>query len=180
MAKDIFLIFAFIFSIGLLATALVSIFLRVPYVPTRRKFVEKLLHAAHLQKGQKVYDLGCGDGRILFAAEKITKCAGEGYEMAPMVYFLAMIKKMLGRKKSNIHCRNFFHADISDANVIFCYLTPEILEKTATKLAQECKKDTKIITHTFEIKSWKPKTTIKDANDRLPTIYVYEMSPSCS
>ncbi|MBI5754832.1 hypothetical protein HZA41_01270 [Candidatus Peregrinibacteria bacterium] len=175
MAKDLFLFFAFIFSIGLLITALVSIFLKVPYVPTRRKFVEKLITAAKLTKGQKVYDLGCGDGRILFAAEKITGCAGEGYEMAPMVYLLAIIKKILGRKKSKICCKNFFKADGSSADVIFCYLTPEILKKIAEKLMRECKKGTKIITHTFAIKSFTPQNIITDKKNGCPIIYIYKI-----
>lgn len=174
MLKDLFAIGALIFSVALLITAAVSILLRVPYVPTQKKFVEKLLQAAGIKKGQKIYDLGCGDGRILFTAETITGCAGEGYELAPLIYLLAMMKKWFGQKKSQIYLKNFFHANLSDADIIFCYLTPEILEKTAKKLIQECKKGTKIVTHTFTIKGITPKTTIKDEKGLFPTIYIYE------
>ncbi len=178
MAKDLFLILIFLFTIILTATAIASILLGVPYVPTRKKLIGKLISAAKLKKGQKVYDLGCGDGRILFASEKITGVAGEGYEIAPLVYFLALIKKWMHRGKSNIHFKNFLYESLSSADVIFCYLTPKILEKLTQKLQNDCRKGTKIITHTFAIKAMTPKTIIRGKKNNLPTMYVYEIEKS--
>ncbi|KKP40795.1 MAG: type 12 methyltransferase [Candidatus Peregrinibacteria bacterium GW2011_GWC2_33_13] len=176
MLLNLFAILALIFTFILVLSACVCLFYRVPYVPTKKRLIETLLKTAKPHKGQTIYDLGCGDGRLLFAAEKKyhTKCIG--YELSPIAYFLAMIKKIIQRSKSKIYLKNFFKAKISDAEIIFLYLTPAILKKLVKKVKKECHKGTIIVSHTFHIEGLKPLKIIKrDKKNKIPIIYIYKI-----
>jgi SAM-dependent methyltransferase len=159
----------------MLATAIINILMMVPYVPSRKKVVRRLVEIANLKKGEKVYDLGCGDGRILIEAEKKAQVDAIGFEGAPIPYILAKLRKAISRSNAKIMMRNFFKANIGDADVIFCYLGPDVMNKIADKIRTECRKGTRVYSHTFEIsglnlkKSWK-----KDPSSGLPRIFQYE------
>ncbi len=160
----------------MLITAIVSLFLQVPYVPTKKQVVQKMLKVAGLKNNAVVYDLGCGDGRLLFEAEKIKKIQAKGYELAPIPYLLAQIKKRLSHSKITIALSNFFSANLKDANIIFCYLGPETMSALYKKIKKECKKGTKIISNTFSIKGVKPsKVWARNPKEKLPNIYLYEI-----
>ncbi len=176
MLVDIFLIFFLLFTLVLTATFLVNIFYVVPYVPTRMNVVNHLIGLAELRKGQKVYDLGCGDGRFLFEAEKRAHIKGTGYEVAPLPLILAHLSRWVNDSKVEIRMQSFYKADIKDADVIFCYLLPETMDKLRKKFLSECKKGTRIFSHTFQMKDMKPvKVWEKDPSKKLPSIYLYEI-----
>ena len=165
---------AFIF--GLFLTALVSIIFRVPYVPSKKRVIQKMLKLAQLKPGEKIYDLGCGDGRLLFTAEKIYQTKGVGYEIAPLVYLSAYLRKITTGSKSQIHFQNFLKTNLKDAQTIFCYLTPSALKKLAPKLKKECRPGTRIFSNTFSIAGLKPvKTFSKDPQTKMPTIHLYQI-----
>ena len=157
-----------------MATAVINLFIRVPYVPTRMKVVHELINRAQLKNGEKVYDLGCGDGRLLIEAEKKAKIKAYGYEAAPIPYLLAQFKKWINHSKMKILAKNFFHTNLKDADVIFCYLGPTTMTKLAPKFRKECHKGTKILSHTFHLEGFKP-TKIWPRNQKLklPSIYLY-------
>lgn len=149
---------------------------RVPYVPTSKRTVRKIVEYANIQPKQKVYDLGCGDGRFLLEAEKKYKAHAEGYELAPLPYILAQFKRAFHKANFKIHCKNFFEHNLEDANVIICYLGPETMDKLGEKILKECKKGTKIICNTFRLKTLTPvKVWEKNPKSRLPSIYLYEI-----
>jgi len=159
-----------------ISTALVSLILRVPYVPTKKRVMHKILKEAKLKKGDNFYDLGCGDGRMLIEAEKQKKVNAHGYEIAPLVYFLALFRKLFTNSKAKIHFKNFFNENLQSADVIFCYLMPRELKKLAKKIRKECKKGTRIISNTFKIKGLKPVKIIKkDEKTKTPTLYFYKI-----
>lgn len=138
--------------------------------------VSKMIEAADLKAKDVVYDLGCGDGRLLIAAEKQAKVRATGFEIAPLVYLLAIAKKWLTRSSFSIKFKNLYTANLKKADVIFCYLFPHAMEKLAIKIRKECRKGTRIICHTFHLPSFKPTKIIKrNRKLNLPTIYMYKV-----
>lgn len=176
MIIDISLIVFLAFFILLLITVVVHMIFWVPYVPTPNAVVDRMVASANLKQDETVFDLGCGDGRLLIAAEKHTKVRPVGFEIAPMVYLLALIRKVLARSKSKLVYKSFFNADLSKADVIFCYLLPNVMPRLAEKIGKECKKGTRIISNTFHIHGMEPKRVLaKEPKLGIPTIYVYEI-----
>lgn len=147
----------------------------IPFVPSKTKVVTKMIHAANLRPNQTVIDLGCGDGRLLFAAEKSVKnITSIGFEIAPLVYLAAQLRKLLQRSKAKIHFKSLFHADLRNANVIFCYLFPNVMAELAAKIHTECKPGTRIISNTFTIPNLElVKTYPRDTSAGTPSIHVY-------
>ena len=174
-----FALAAFVFL--MLVTAVVNLFIRVPYVPSRKKIVRHLIKLAHIQNGQTIYDLGCGDGRFLVEAEKMAHQENKqiqaiGFELAPLPFLIASFKKLLYRGQFKVSMKNFFHENLSKADMIFCYLGPETLKKLAEKMQKECRKGTKIYSHTFKIEGLTPaKVWVKNPKLHLPTIYLYQI-----
>ncbi|MFC1655635.1 50S ribosomal protein L11 methyltransferase [Patescibacteria group bacterium] len=173
---DIILLIFLIFVFLLTATALVGIVLRVPYVPTKKNVMDKVLDEISLKKGETFMDLGCGDARMLIEAEKRRKINAVGYEIAPLVYILAIIRKLMNGSKAKIHFKNFFKEKLDKADVIFCYLMPHELKRLAKKLKKECKKGTRIVSNTFKIQGLKPQRVIKkNPKEKTPTLYLYKI-----
>ena len=175
MIIDITLMLFLGFFILLLVTVFVHMFFLVPYVPSTNRVVEKMISAAHLKAKETVYDLGCGDGRLLLSAEK-KKVKTVGFEIAPLVFLLALLRKIMARSKTHICFKSFFSANLSKANVIFCYLIPNVMPRLALKIKKECKKGTRIVSNTFHIPGLKPhRIYAKDAPAGTPTVYVYKI-----
>ena len=173
---DILLIIITIFCLLVSATAFIGILTRVPYVPTSKRVINKIIKEADFKKGDTFMDLGCGDGRMLIEAEKNNKINAIGYEIAPLVYFMALWKKFINKSKAKIKFKSFFKENLSKADIIFCYLMPHELKKLANKLKKECKKGTKIISNTFKIQGLKPSKVIpRNKKQKTPTLYVYKI-----
>jgi len=173
---DILLILMVVFCLLLSGTAIVSIGLRVPYVPTKKNVIDKIFKTIKLKKGKNFYDLGCGDGRMLIEAEKRTQANVIGYEIAPLIYIWARIKKLYFRSKAKIYYKNFFKEKLNNADVIFCYLMPFQLKKLAIKIKKECKKGTLVVSNTFKIEGLKPeKVIVKNPLQKTPTLYFYKI-----
>lgn len=148
-------------------------FFRSPFVPSNKKTTERMLKLANIKKGQKVIDLGCGDGRIVIRADKVFGAKASGYEISIFVWLLAQINRLLKRSKAKIYRRNFFEADLSKADVVFCYLLPEVMKKLAPKFKKELKKGAKVISAAFHLPGWKPEKEYKKEG-RITPIYIYK------
>lgn len=173
---DLLLLAVSVFFFLLLATVLVHMFFLVPYVPSRKRVIAKMIEMARLKPRETVYDLGCGDGRLLIAAEKKAGVKAVGFEIAPLMLLLAWIRKMLFRSAVKIHFKNLFSANLRRANVIFCYLIPNVMPRLSAKIKHECRKGTRIISNTFHIPGLKAtKVFTRDPSKGLPTIYVYRV-----
>lgn len=173
---DAIVIFVVPIVLVLLAyTVLVHIFFRIPYVPTRQRIVKKLIRVAQLKPHETVYDLGCGDGRLLIEARRKAKINAVGFEIAPLVYLLAWVTKLLARSPISLKFQNLFKTNLRQADVIFCYLLPEAMVKISRKIKKECRKGTRIISHTFQLPGFDPiKIIKKNRQTNMPTIYVYQ------
>ncbi len=168
-------IYSLTFFVIVLYPTLAALINGAPFVPTPMAAVNRMIEAAKLKKGDKVYDIGCGDGRIVHEASRQYEISATGFELSPLVYLLARVKHLLWKSKAKIVFGNFKKHNLSDADVIFCYLLPETLAKLEPKLNRELKKGAKIVSYAFPVSPWKEKIKIeRDAEKRLAPIWIYE------
>jgi hypothetical protein len=127
---------------------------RVAYVKTPANNLEKILAEIKLPAGSLIYDLGCGDGSILFLAEKLGYTA-VGYELSLYPYLKCLIRKAINRSQVKFYRKNFWQMDLSEANIIFIFLVKSVMAKTGEKLQRELKPGTLVASYGFELPSWK-------------------------
>ena len=152
----------------------ITIFGGGPFVPTPMKAVEKVLKHANIKKGNKLYDIGAGDGRFLHIAEKVYGAKATGFEMDPFVYTFARIRQIFFGWKGKMVRANFLKHDISDAKIVVCYMLPKTLAKFQKKFDKELKKGTRVISYAFHIGDWKPKKIIPKRG-KISKIFIYEI-----
>ena len=167
-------------TIIIMVSLLYHAIFHAPFVPTKNQVVRQMIRAAKLKDGQRVYDLGSGDGRLLIEAMREKKVKATGVEIAWLVSLLARIRMLFSKKKYTLLNSNFFRLDLKDADVIFCYLFPRIMKKLKMKFEKELIKGTKIVSYCFPIKEWQPVQTIQTRADKPKNflIFVYEI-PKC-
>jgi len=149
----------------------------VVYVPTPQHVVDKMLELAEVKKDDLLYDLGCGDGRIVVTAAKKYGCKAVGFDIDP-----ARIKDSLENVRKNdvgdlvtIEQKDIFELDLSEVDVVTLYLLPRLNVKLIPQL-EKLKPGSRIVSHNFDMKGVTPDRVVeiegKDGNfDR--TIYLW-------
>lgn len=141
----------------------------VPYVPTTEQAVEAMLKLADIKKTDVVYDLGCGDGRIVIAAAKSFGAHGVGIDINPVRINEAKenAKKAGVQDLVRFEENDLFEADIRQATVVTLFLLPNINLKLRPKLLADLKPGTRIVSNTFDMGDWKAvkETTIDNQDD---------------
>lgn len=132
--------------------------LDVPYVPTPTKVVEAMLDLAKVNKNDVVYDLGCGDGRIVVTAAKKYGARGIGVDLNPerIEEANANAKKEGVEKKVKFYEGNLFDFDFSKASVLTLYLLPDVNLQLMPKIFEEMKPGSRVVSHAFDMGDWKP------------------------
>jgi precorrin-6B methylase 2 len=136
----------------------------VPYVPTPQTVVEKMLESARVGPEDVVYDLGAGDGRIVITAVKkfnAKKAVGVEKNEERVRMALENIKKEGVEGRATIIKGDFFDVDLSEATVVTMFLLANVNELLKPKLEKELRPGTRVVSHEFEIRGWKPKEVIK-------------------
>ncbi len=152
-----------------------------PFVATPAIVAEKMLEAAGLKPGEVVYDLGCGDGRILFVAAQKFQARAVGIELSPALVKKASEKaQKLGlTEQVRVVHGNLFDADLRQADVVTLYLMRLSNERLKPKLVHELKPGARVVSHDYEIMGWKPDRVENVRLRRRPhMIYVYRMPPT--
>jgi len=160
-----------IFISLLFITSFLSILFRgAPHVPTPRSIIKKAINLAKISKGQKVADLGSGDGRFLIAAAK-ADASSVGYEINPWLVWLTKwkIKKGGLKGKAQVRWGSFWKADLSNYDVVFIYGLTSIMDKLIHKLKEELKPGAKVITYVFPLVNWPAQQELKEDK-----IYLYQ------
>ena len=148
----------------------------VPFVPTPNEVVEEMLKMANVSKGDVVFDLGSGDGRIPIAAvQKYGAKRATGVEINPDL----VKQSQENAKKAGVDDRveflqqDLFQTDLSDANVVTLYLLPDVNLKLRPKLFKELKPGTRVVSHAFNMGEWKPEREqqVSAGNGRTYTLY---------
>ncbi len=122
------------------------------FVPTPQEVVDKMLELAQVKKTDLVYDLGCGDGRIVVTAAKNFGCRCIGYDIDPkrVVESMENVRKNNVQKLVRIEQKDVFTLDLSDASVVTLYLLPSLNVKLIPQL-QKLKPGTRIVSHDFDM-----------------------------
>jgi SAM-dependent methyltransferase len=150
-----------------------------PDFPSPEDVVEKMLSAAHLKPGEMVYDLGCGEGRIVITAARKFKANAVGVELSPSLFKLASARvKALGLQDhvTIVHA-NLLKVDLKPADVVTIYLSTASNELLRPNLERDLKPGSRVASHDFEIRGWKPSAVeqIKVEGARPHAIYIYEI-----
>lgn len=136
-----------------------------PFVPTKMKKIKEILQVAGLRKGQKFFDLGCGDGRVVLSAVADYQVQGVGVDINPLLIWYAKLVCWF-RKIRNVifFSKNISDTDLQKADVIYLFLMPQLISRLVPKFEKELKKNCLVISHGFKIADEDSKIfkTIKD------------------
>jgi protein-L-isoaspartate O-methyltransferase len=150
-----------------------------PYYPTPQTIVEKMLQLGGLKAGEKVFDLGSGDGRIVIMAAQKFHAEAVGVELDKDLckQSLARIQKLGLEKDAHILNGDLLKQNYSSADLVTVYLLPESIDnKVQPLLEKQLKKGARIVAHDFEFKAWTPEKVENIADDgegRSHTLYLY-------
>lgn len=146
----------------------------LPWIPTREKRIRRALQLAELEPDEMVYDLGAGDGRVLTMAAKEFGAGAVGIEVGPVQCMLGWLRIWLSGsgQKVRMRCGDFFKADLSDADVVFVYVTSSQTPRLRLLLEQQLRPGARVVSIAADFPDWQPKVL-----DREMLIFVYEMPP---
>ena len=148
----------------------------VIYVPTPHEVVDDMLRLANVRKGDVLYDLGSGDGRIAIAAAKKFGIKAVGIDIDPERIREATenAKKAGVSNLVEFRQQDLFKADFKEATVVTLYLLPDLNVKLRPRLWEDLKPGTRIVSHQFDMGTWKPEKTLQ-SNGR--TVYFWTIPP---
>ncbi len=150
----------------------------VPFVPVSKTVIREALKRFRGVTNDSVfYDLGSGDGRVVFAFKDAhPETSSTGYEIGPLPYLIAHMNNALrGSVKANIQRRDFFKEDLSNGTHIFLYLFPNTMEKLFDKFSRELKPGTQVISCDFPFRTKAPTDTVEVSDTASKhVLYMYE------
>ncbi|MFN3323505.1 MAG: class I SAM-dependent methyltransferase [Bryobacteraceae bacterium] len=149
-----------------------------PYYPTPESVVERMLHLGGLKAGEKMFDLGSGDGRIVIMAAKKFGADATGVEMDNDLWKQSTDRiKSLGLDRSaRIIKGDITKQDYSSADLVTVYLLPSSNDKIRPMLERQLKKGARVVSHDFEFSGWtadKVQHIDDDGEGRSHTLYLY-------
>lgn len=148
------------------------------YVSTSRAKINAFINAVPMTTDHLFVDLGCGDGRVLRKVQRRYGVRTVGYEINPLAYLKARLFSF-GSNKIKIRRQNFWKADLSDADVVFCYLYPDVMKRLAAKLAAGLKPGAVIVSSNFSLPGFIPSKILKlECSLNNDPIYIYQMNPN--
>lgn len=164
---------------GLIGAAEQGATLRGPdviFVPTPNDIVATMLRMAAVSKKDMVYDLGCGDGRIVITAAQKYGARGVGIDIDPerVEEATANVRKAGVADRVKIIRGDLFEADISAATVVTLYLLTDLNIKLRPKLLRDLNPGTRVVSHAFSMGEWKPERTAEVLGT---TVYLWRIPP---
>jgi len=166
LAINIILIIALFYVI---LVFLLPPFMGAPYVPSSRAVVEKMLQFSQAKAGERMVDLGSGDGRIVMAFAK-AGIEAHGYEINPTLVFLSRlaIRARGLRGKAHIHWRSLMSVDFSQFDIVVIYGLPRLMKTLEARFQKELPLGGRVISNTFSFKNW-------PANKKEDKVFLYRV-----
>lgn len=151
---SLFAILGFFLSL-FVSFVMVLIFWGAPFLPTHQERLERALRLVNLKPGQKIADLGAGDGRILIACAK-KGARAFGFEINPFLVWRA--KSNIKKAEVGAVCqwKSFWKQDFSSFDIVFVYGITHIMKKLEKKLQRELKPGAKVVSFIFSFPGWQP------------------------
>ena len=144
---------------------------KVPIIPTEKKVAQTMIELAKIKNNQHIFELGSGFGHVLFKTAQLhPENNFYGYELVRPAVWFCRIRNLLMKQDCQFVCQDFFKADLSSSDVIFCYLWPSIMEKIYLEIWPHLKPGTRLISHAFNIESLTPDEIINKGKRK---IYLY-------
>jgi len=149
--------------------------LDVAFVPTPKRIVRAMLHLASLRRGETLFDLGAGDGRIIIEAARKFGAHAVGVEISPE--HITRIKERLAATgtRADLIESDIFEVNLASADVITIYLSESANARLVQKLNDELKPGTRIVSLDYQLPGWVPKRELEVAASGISrTIYLYQ------
>lgn len=148
-----------------------------PYVPTPQDVVERMLELAGVGPGDVVYDLGCGDGRLVITAARKYGARGVGVDIEPERIAESQANAKAAGVESLVTFRlqDAMTVDVSDATVVTLYLLSSSNLKLRPMLTRQLRPGARVVSHAFSMGDWKPEKveTFTDANGSTRTLFLW-------
>ncbi|HRH22531.1 MAG TPA: hypothetical protein PLB51_00865 [Candidatus Paceibacterota bacterium] len=122
----------------------------------KKNEIKSLLSDVSITKNDWVYDLGCGDGQVMFNIEKYTGAKIRGYEISLIPFFIAKILKYFNKSGAEVLFKNFLNDDLSRATVIYTYLSTKLMSKLEFQFSKNLKTGVRVIACDFPLPEKKP------------------------
>jgi SAM-dependent methyltransferase len=167
----------------LLAFSLVSVYpitQGAMFHPSARVRVRTFLDHVPMKANELLVDIGCGDGRVLRDAVRRYGVRALGFEVNPLAYMLAQVRTV-GMEGIEVRLHNFWTANIRDADVVFCYLFPDVMERLTRKLEGELRPGTRVVSCNFSLPGWRHSEVLYPKSNLYgDPIYLYHFPEACS
>lgn len=131
----------------------------VPWAKIPKENIDRIFKEIGLPRNSRLYDLGCGDGRVIFMAEKYGYRA-VGYELSLYPYLKARFRKFIFQSAATVRRKNFFGENLSQADAVFIFLVGKVMGRLGRKLEAELRKGAIVVSYGFIIPGWRPEKTI--------------------
>jgi hypothetical protein len=175
------MIILLVYGVSLLLFVLILLWILIPAlyglppVSTKPERIQKALKLANLQPNEVLYDLGAGDGRVLFIAARDFGAHAVGLEVGPIqcaVIWLRIAASGLGNQ-IQVQWANFYQADLREADLVFVYATSQEVSKLAPHLEGQMKQGSRLVSISADFPEWEPA-----AFDDRDLIFLYQMPPT--
>ncbi|NPV04523.1 MAG: methyltransferase domain-containing protein [Syntrophaceae bacterium] len=144
-------------------------FAEVPYVATPYEVVDEMIRLADVRADDVVYDLGCGDGRLVIEAVRRTGCRGVGVDIDGDLIALCRARARAAgvEERTRFETQDFFETDVREATVMLIYLFTHINLRLRPKFLEEMKPGSRVVSNTFDMGDWKPDRTVRVGGRRI-------------
>lgn len=180
MFESLFYLFVVFFILIVFGTMAIAGFRGAPWIPTKKKDLDRLIKLADIHEGDTIIELGSGDGRILFEIAKRYKVNAVGVEISLLPYLYSKLQlllmntifvhKMKGKVK--IEYRDMFEQNLKLVDIVICFLLPKSINALEEKFTKELKKEAKVVSYVFPLQLRTANTVSKPEKSSI-SIFLY-------
>jgi SAM-dependent methyltransferase len=146
-----------------------------PWVPSRSRDMGRFIALAGIRPGETMYDIGCGDARAV-AAAAMAGVRSIGYEISLLPFLIGTVRCLLSpaRRRCSLRYKNFWSANVSDADVVYFFLMPAVAARLKEKFERELRPGARVIAYVWPVPGWTP-TRVSRETGR-PDMYLYTIA----